>query len=369
MKSWKMILPMTVLICFGSVIAFNVYKEYKVAEYLANKKVAASPVIVKKVKPQNWLPTVQAIGFIEPLQGLDITPELTGRITSINFTSGQDINAGDTLIQLNDSVERANLAATKANLNAAQKDFIRITALVKKGNASARELDEAQAKFEMYQAQYDSIKSTIEKMCIKAPFAGKLGIQNVYVGQYIQPGTNIVHLEDISSVKIRFSVSQNDLAKLAVGQNILVSVDAFPNEKFNGRITAFESAVDKGSGTIFVQAIVPNGSNKLLSGMYAHVSVLLPEVKNQIIIPQTAIAFNLYGESVFVMQTDESGQKIAKQVAIKVAERNDRNALITSGLTFGDEVITEGQVRLSNGSPVYIHENYSLNQQNTIPLL
>lgn len=376
MRIWKISVIAAVALCFGSAIGFNVFKEYKIAEALANRKPAINPVSVVLVKKTQWQPTITAIGFIEPQQGLDVTNETSGRITSINFSSGSRVDKDVTLVQLNDAVEQANLQSTKAKYESAYKNFLRIEKLVKQGNASQKDLDEATAQYESYKADIESIKAQIAKLNIKTPFAGVLGIRNVYQGQYLQTGTSIVHLEDTSNMKLRFTVSQNEYAKISLGQEVVIHVDTYPNEQFKGSITATEAVINKGAGVIEIQATIPNSNQKLLTGMYAHVEVILPTIPDQIVIPQTAIAFNLYGETVYVVKDstdnfDENGKpiKMVKQINVTISERRDDVALITAGLQEGDTIVTEGQVRLSNNSLVSINDEYKLNKPEQLPKL
>lgn len=373
MKSWRILVPGAVIVIFGSVIGYNVVKQHMIAEYLANMKAPASPVSVMTVEAKKYQPTLTAIGYIEPNQGLEVASELASRITSINFESGDKVEQGQVLVQLNDSVEQANLKATEAKLSSAYKDYVRFQALVAQKNASQKDLDAAKAQYEYLLAEKASISATIDKMSIKAPFSGTLGIKNVYIGEYVQPGTKIVYLDDSSVVKVRFTLSQSDYSKIAIGQKVEVVADSYPNDKFMGEITALESKTEFSSGIFEVQATLPNDAQKLMTGMYAKVNVLLPEIENTIVLPQTAIAFNLYGETVFVVKEGKNDkgevEKTVSLVPIVVGERSGDSAIIASGVKPGDVVVTEGQVRISNGSLVYVDDTYKLDKQEQTPML
>ena len=167
MKLWKAIVVLTIVVCFGSTIIFNMYKEHLIAEAMANRKPNLNPVSVITIKKSQWKPTISAIGFIEPQQGLNITNESAGRITLINFTSGSVVDKGTTLVQLNDAVEQATLNSTKAKFDSAEKNFIRIEKLVRQGNASQKDLDEAKSQYESYKADIENIKAQIDKLNIK----------------------------------------------------------------------------------------------------------------------------------------------------------------------------------------------------------
>ncbi|MGN1393272.1 MAG: efflux RND transporter periplasmic adaptor subunit, partial [Succinivibrionaceae bacterium] len=302
MKSWRIVVPSGVILLFGAVIGFNIYKNHMIQEYLANMGEVASPVITEVVKPSNWQSSITAIGYISPKQGLDVSTEVSGRIISINFRSGDLVNKGDVLVKLNSAEEEANLKATKAQVIAAHREYERKIILLKKGSVSQKDLDDAKASYEALLGNSENIQAKIDKMTIRAPFNGVLGIKEVDLGQYIQPGTPIVHLEDTSDMKVRFTIAQNLIDKLHIGQDILVSASSHPSNTFIGSISALDSLVDQKSGVIEVEAIIPNSGNNLISGTYAKVQVLLPIIENSIIVPETAIQFNLYGQSVYVVK-------------------------------------------------------------------
>ena len=206
-------------------------------------------------------------------------------------------------------------------------------------------------------------------------------IRNAYLGQYLSAGSQIVRLEDTSMMKIRFTIPQTDISKLKTGQTLHIYVDAYPKQPFQGTVSAIEPAVSAQSGVVQVQAAIPNSDGLLRSGMFAKVQVQLPVEPAQITIPQTAINFTLYGQTVFVVEEgkDDKGQPltdadgkpvlVAKQVEVNVGERKEEVAHILNGLKAGDRVVIAGQVRLSNGSHVKIIENSLLNKPDTTPML
>lgn len=373
MKFWTIAIPTSVAICFGSVIGFNMFKSYMTEQYLANLKPNVNPVIVETVKPTKWNKSSFAIGFIEPFQGLDITSENESRVKEIFVKSTQKIKAGDPIVQLDDQTEQANLKSIKAKLTDASNNYSRIKTLAKQGVASKKDLDNAQANYESLKADVQKLESEIDKLNIKSPFDGILGIVEIKPGELVNPGTKIVHLENIDNMKIRFYVAQNEVQGMRIGQQVIVRVDTYPGQEFKGQISAFETKIDRGSGILEVEAIIPNQGKILLSGMYAEVEIVFPPIENQIVLPQTAIAFNLYGESVYVVteEKDDNGEvhKVAKLTNVTVADRRDDIARITSGIKEGDIVVTEGQVRISNGSYVKFTEEGKLDRSVPTPKL
>lgn len=331
MKKWTLSMLAIAVLAFGSVIGFNLMVKNKIAEAIANMPEAEFPVTAMTLDMQKWQPTIDAIGFVEPHQGVTISNELAGRVTSINFENGSRVEKGQLLAELDAKVERANLKSKMVQLPAAEADFKRLTKLYAQKSVSKQDLDNSESKYLALQADIESLKATIERREISAPFSGLVGIRNINLGEYLQPGTDIVRLEDISTMKIRFTIPQTQLPRIAVGQKIHVFVDSYPEQPFEGEIAAIEPAVFYQSGLIQVQARIPNDNAKLRSGMFARVSILLPELNDQFVLPQTAINFTLYGNSIYLIkEVEENGKKLARveQINLTVLERNGNNALV-----------------------------------------
>ncbi len=381
MKKWTAIMLVLVLLIYGSVIGFNLFKNHMMAQYFANMPIPTFPVAVQEVKASDWTPTIEAIGFIEPNQGLDISNETDGKLDKIAFESGHMVKTGDLLLSLDASVEQANLKASQGRMPATKANLDRMRSLYAKGTVSKGNLDSAEADYLQLAGQIESLQATINRMNIRAPFSGQVGIRNVYLGQYLQAGSDIVRLEDTSVMKIRFTIPQTDLSRVKVGQQLHIFVDAYPNQPFNGTISAIEPAVSAQSGVVQVQAAIPNSDSLLRSGMFAKVQVQLPLLPQQIAIQQTAINFTLYGQTVFVIEPgkDDKGEPlldaegkpvmVARQVVVRVGERKEDLAHILEGLKPGEQVVTSGQVRLSNGSHVKIMPDTLLTKPDTTPML
>ena len=381
MKKWTAIMLLIALLIFGSVIGFNLFKNHMMAQHFAKMPIPTFPVSVQEAKASDWRPTIEAIGFIEPNQGLDISNETAGKVENIKFKSGQLVQKDDLLINLDAAVEIANLKASQGKMPATKANLERMRSLYAKGSVSKGDLDNADASYMELAGQIESLQATIDRMYIKAPFSGQVGIRNVYLGQYLQAGSNIVRLEDTSVMKIRFTIPQTDISKLKVEQELSIFVDAYPLKPFKGTISAIEPAVSAQSGVVQVQAAIPNSDGLLRSGMFAKVQVQLPVIPAQIAISQTAINFTLYGQTVFVVTEgkDEQGKPlvdadgkpvlVANQVVVKVGERREDVAHILEGLKAGDKVVTAGQVRLSNGSHVKIIEDTLLAKPAKSPML
>lgn len=372
MKKWILVMLTIALVTLGSVIGFNLFVKGKIADAIANMPEAEFPVTALAVSPTQWQPTIDAIGFVEPHQGITIANEAAGVVTNIAFENGSNISKDQLLVALDTRVEKANLQAKLVQLPAAEADFKRLTRLYAQKSVSKQDLDNAEAKYLALKADVESLEATIGRREIRAPFSGLVGIRNINLGEYLQVGSDIVRLEDISTMKIRFTIPQTQLPRVAVGQKIHVYVDAYPEEAFEGEIAAIEPAVFYQSGLIQIQARIPNDHARLRSGMFARVSVLLDKLEQQIVLPQTAINFTLYGNSVYLVEKhDENGQAVlrVRQINVNVLERSGNNALVTGPLKQGDLVVTSGQIRLSNNSKVTVVEDKAMTDAATMPKL
>lgn len=368
MKKWLVMLLIALLL-FGSVIGFNLFKQQKIAEYMASMPEPDFPVTVTTAESSNWVPAIEAIGFIEPNQGVTITTEVAGVIKSIDFASGSTVKANQQLLMLDSDVELANLKSAQARLPAARAKYERYRGLFKKGSISKEAYDDAEASYFSLSADIESLKATIDRRTIKAPFDGVVGLRNVFLGQYIQPGTDVVRLEDTTLMKLRFTVPQTDISDIHLGQDVEIFVDAYPDTPFNGKISAIEPAVNYQSGLVQVQADIPNNEGQLRSGMFARAHIILPTLENQIILPQTAITYTLYGDNVYIASQDENGDLRVKQEVVKVGERKGDKVHILSGVKASETVVTSGQVRLSNHVKVRVVESDSLEAPAETPML
>ncbi|WP_094751420.1 efflux RND transporter periplasmic adaptor subunit [Psychromonas sp. CD1] len=373
MKKWIASAILLAILVFGSVIGFNMYKASKIKEFLANRPISEFSVTSTTIELENWVPLLRAIGFIEPIQGVMISNEVAGKIVKINFESGQNFKKGDALIYLDSDVEKANLRAAKGKMPAIKRNFKRMKALFLKGSVSQGQVDDAQSDYLSLQGEIESYQATISRRIIRAPFNGIAGLRNVYLGEYLTAGSNIVRLEDISQMRLRFTVPQNDLNKIFVGQNIHIFVDAEPDNIFLGKISAIEPAINYQSGVVQVQANIPNKFHKLRSGMFAKANVIMPTLHNQVILPQTAINYTLYGQTVYVItdKINKQGKKHLQvnQTIITLGKSHDGDVHVLTGLKVGDRIVTSGQVRLSNGAQVKIIQSDLLNKPDQIPAL
>ncbi|GEM75922.1 efflux RND transporter periplasmic adaptor subunit [Vibrio sagamiensis] len=369
MKKWTFFMLLIATLLFGSVIGFNIFKKMKTEEFLASRPEPEFPITVTTASSEDWTPFIDVIGFIEPNQGVTLASENSGTITSIQFESGDKVEKDQTLVELDSEVQKANLDSAVAALPASEGKYKRYRGLIKTGAISKEAFDEAQANYLSQKANIESLRAQIELRQIKAPFAGKVGLRNVFLGQFLQSGSSVVRLEDTSIMRFRFTVPQTDLSKLKLGQSLQINVDAYPEVKFDGNITAIEPAVNYQSGLVQVQASIPNSDGRLRSGMFARAKVILPVLKNQIVLPQTAVSYALYGNTVYVVNKDENDDLRVKQVVITTGERTGDKVHVLDGIKDGEKVVTSGQVRLSNDVKVKEVQNDALDTPATTPKL
>lgn len=364
----KVGLAVAVLV-FALVIGLNKFKEIMIGRAIANMPEKANPVTAMTVAPREWTPVINTTGLVRPNQGAMLSAQSAGTIKKIFITSGQAVKKGDVLVELDSDVEIATLKASEAQLPAARLTYQRYANLIKSQSVSQTELDSAKATYDQLVANINSLKATIERRKILAPFDGVTGIVQVNEGQYISVGTEIVRVEDVSSMKVDFSVSQNDLENLQIGQKVTATSDARQGETFAAKVTAIEPAINKSTGLIDVQATFEaEDGKKLLSGMFTRLRLALPTEREQIVVPQVAITYNMYGEMAYVLQplSDEDKEKLkdnedlnkmyrAQQITVFTKDRQGIYAQLKGNeVKAGDIIVTGGQQRLGNGSLVTV---------------
>lgn len=312
-----------------------------------------------KVLEDSWPKSITATGSIAAVQGVTVAAEVAGKIVRISFESGDVVKAGDVLVKLDTATEEAQLRAAEATAELAQTSLRRTRDLTEKQSLSQAELDDAEAQAKQAKAQADSIRAVIEKKTIRAPFAGRLGLRQVNLGQILAVGDAIATLQTLDPVYVNFSVPQQNLPIVAPGATVNVKTDAAPGEVFTGKVNAVSPEVDQVTRSLRVQATVANAGEKLRAGMFATVEVMLPTVDKVLAIPATAVLYAPYGDSVFVVEEKKdpkSGEtmKVLKQEFVRLGEARGDFVAVVSGLKAGDEVVTSGVFKLRPGMPVSV---------------
>lgn len=343
-------------------------------KYLHIRKLIASipqagPQVVTAlaVESQTWRPELEAVGTLAPVQGADLASEVGGIVQKVDFTSGQDVRAGALLVQLNDAADRAALEALQAAADQAATVLRRSEAQVQARAISPAVYDADASDLKTRRAQVAQQAAIVARKAIRAPFAGRLGIAAVNEGQYVNPGDVLVTLQTLDPVYVNFSLPQQQLEGLATGQDVSVRVDALPGRAFQGQINAISPKVDASTRSVLVQATLANPEYALRPGMFATVRVDIGNEKQWLTIPQTAIAYNPYGATVFLIEAAKDGgpaagsppagaapQLVARQVFVETGPTRGDQVAITKGLEAGQRIVTSGQIKLRNGTPVVI---------------
>ncbi len=360
----RMLIMLTLLVLFfGALFGWKTYVNAGLGEGSAGQ---FPPVTISATaaRIETWTPALTAVGTLETEKGVSVTAQAPGIITALYFESGAEVGAGDLLVQQFIDDDLARLDALKAELRLAEITLQRANELVRDRLVPQLELDTAESNLDRIRAELDSVQVTINKKSIRAPFAGQLGIRRVNIGQYIQPGDDIVNLESLQHILVVFPLPQRHLPQVRLGQPVEISVDAYPDRVFGGEINAIEPQVNQATRSFWLQASLPNESVGLRPGMFAEVSILLATEEGIVTVPQAAITFSPYGDSVYVIQdaTDASGQPeptVQNVFVTTGATRGDQVAIV-NGLAAGQRVVTSGQLKLRNGSRVIIDNSVAV---------
>ncbi len=357
-----MIICLAVL--FGGIFGFQAFKSTMIKKYMADQGQQKQTVSTCKAGYQEWRPHFIAIGTLTAVLGADLAPEVNGIVKQIYFKSGTDVKKGTLLLQINADADLARLESLKAAEDLARRTLTRDTEQFKVQAVSQATIDSDTANLKSARAQVAEQKALVDKKFIKAPFDGRLGIRAVDLGQYISPGQKIVTLQALDPIFIDFYFPQKDISRLFVGQSIKVSVDAFPGSSFSGEISSISPKVDESTRNVPVRAKISNPEKKLLPGMFATANVEIGVKEKYITLPQTAISYNPYGDYVYVVTKKEKGAKqddlIVKQRFIDVGETRGDQVAVIRGIKEGEIIVTSGQNKLKNDTPIAINNSISL---------
>ena len=363
------IVGLALLVVFGGLAAFNyVLKPMFIAKFVATMQTQPPvPVTVAKAASEQWRGELPAIGTVEAVRGVTISPLVAGRVEAIMIESGQWVKAGDTILKLDDSTERAQLQAAIADLRLKDLNLIRARELAERGNIAQANLDTAIAQRDQAAAQVELIRAQINQKTIMAPFAGRLGIRQANLGQYLAAGAAIVTLQSIDPIFLNFTLPEREIPRLKVGQTVRATLEGIRDKAFAGKITSLDAKVDEATRNLMVQATLDNKDGQLVPGMFARLTVALAEERQLVVVPETAVTFSLYGDSVYVVvpKKDKDGKPVGgadkpelmvERRFVRVAERRDGKAGLSEGVKEGESVVTSGQLRLQPNSGVVIDD-------------
>lgn len=348
------------LLLMGSIAGIKYKQNAQDAERKANFSPPLASVSAVKVEQATWRPEVASVGTLSALEGIELSVETSGTVDGVYFDNGLKVTKGDLLLTLNDDVEQAELIKFKAQARLESTKFKRSEGLYHQKNISETAFDQAKADLEVANANVIRTQARIDKKNITAPFSGNIGIRKFSIGQYLESGNSLVSLQDISALRIDFSVPGRFLPNLYVGQDMLFKVSAFPDKEFHGFVTAINAKVDEETRNIAVQAQAENIGHQLRPGMYADIRVLMKESFSPVIVPSVAISYSPFGDAVFTVSEDEDGQWIAQRTYIEVGEQRGDMVAITQGLKSGERVVNAGSSKLENGSRVILTDTVKL---------
>lgn len=344
----------------GGIVGFNMFRDQAIEQFFANMPVPTVTVSATTVEESSWTPVISTIGTANAARGVELTVQTTGVVREIAFSANQTVAQGDLLIQMDDAMQRADLEAARTQAALDQQSYERALELQQRGVGSAVAVETAQAAAAASASRVASLEAVLEQKQLTAPFGGTIGIPRVDEGQYLAPGTIVATLQDLETMRADFSIPEQQLGMIRMGQPVNVGIGEGDETFSSGEIAGIDPRVDPASRLVSVRARIDNPGNRLTPGQFIQVKVVLPEEKGIIALPQTAIVTSLYGDYVFVVRPkedegDEGEEKLeARQVFVTIGRRSGAQAEILRGVSVGDRIVTAGQNRLNNGTPVTI---------------
>ncbi len=358
MLRWSIIIGLGLVLLVGAFVGFEAFRANMIKQFFAGNKPPPTAVNVAEAKSEVIPNLLTAVGDLAAVHQVNVTSDVNGRITEIMFNAGANVTKGTPLVQLFDGPEQGDLASFKAQATMAQLSLDRAKALAARQFGPQATVDQAQSSFEQASAGIAKTEAIISQKLVRAPFDGELGVRKVEVGQYLTAGTQIVSLTDLSMLYLNFTVTEKDSAALKVGQIVRIKVDAWPGKTFDGKISTIEPQIATDTRNIRVQATIANPDKVLKPGMFASTTVVLPDKPAVITVPETAVDYTLYGDSVFLIEEKKSddgkSSLVVNRTFVQTGNRIDGRVEIFKGLKPGDRVVALGQLKLQPGSAVTI---------------
>jgi len=352
------------LVVIGAVLGgyfyFQQFKAKMIHGFLASMANPPQTVSTVTAATQTWQPEVEAVGSLRAVNGATLSLEVDGVVDRIDFKSGDDVKQGQVLLQLRADDDTAKLAALEASAALAQVNYDRDLRQFHAQAVSQAVVDSDNYNLKNARAQADEQRAVVAKKTLRAPFAGHLGIRAVDLGQYLNPGTAVVTLQALDPLFVDFTVPQQALSRVVVGQTVTAKIDTFPDETFQGKIIAVNPTVDTDSRNVQMRASLPNPDHRLLPGMFATIDIEAGASEQRITLPQTAITYNPYGSTVYLVEKNADtgpGQPalIARQSFVTTGSTRGDQVAVLTGVKPGDTVVSAGQIKLHNGAPVVVN--------------
>jgi multidrug efflux system membrane fusion protein len=358
MVRWFIVVGLLLTALVGGLVWFNHFRDQMIKQFFANNKPPPINVSAAEAKAEVVPNLLTAVGDLAAVHQVNVTSDVSGRITDILFTAGSHVTAGTPLLQIYDAPDQGDLANFKAQATVAELSLDRAKQLAARQFGPQATVDQAQATYDQAMAGIAKTQAIIAQKQVHAPFDGELGVRMVEVGQFLNAGTTIVSLTDLSVLYANFTVTEKGSAQLKVGQAVRVAVDAYPGRTFEGKITTIEPQIMTDTRNIRVQATIANPDHILKPGMFATTTVVLPDNPPVITVPETAVDYTLYGDSVFLI-TEKVGDDgktslSAVRTFVQTGNRVGGRAEILKGVKPGDRVVAVGQLKLQSGAAVAI---------------
>lgn len=366
-KRFIIAIVLLVVVC-GGLVYFNFFRDQMVADIFANMPVPAQTVDAIEVEPTTWTPGIEAIGTARAAMGVDVAAEVAGVVKSIAFQANEEVLTGKLLVQIDDAVERADLMSAEAALARDQQSYDRTENLSSRGVTSTKDLEDAQAALEASRSALERVRAVIAQKSILAPFAGTIGIPQVEIGEYLQAGEIIATLQDTDKLKVDFTVPEQIVAQLSMGQPAAFGAEV-GELNYRGTIIGIDPKIDPATRLVQVQALVDNPDGALRPGQFVRVRIELPAEENILTVPQTAVVSSLYGDFIYVVMPgqgqnqDGSPSLVASQVFVTIGRRDGNAIEIAKGLEPGQTIVTSGQNKLFNGAPIMVAPAAAANGQ------
>lgn len=346
-------------VVLGGVFGFQAFKNTMIKKFISSMGTPPQTVLTAVVAMQDWQPRIEAVGSLRAVNGADLSFEVSGIVNEIRFNSGDDVAAGAVLVTLRAENDISRLEALQATAALSQINYQRDQQQYKIKAVSQATVDADAANLKNALAQVAEQQAMVNKKTLRAPFAGHLGVRAVDVGQYISAGTQVVTLQALDPIYVDFFLPQQALNQVRLQQEVALKIDTYPNQTFTGTINAINPKVDAATRNVQIRAVLKNPDHKLLPGMYATIEIAAGNTQRYLTLPQTAVAYNPYGETVYVIDDKGKGadgqpQLVARQTFITTGPTRGDQVAVLSGVEEGQTIVTAGQMKLHNGSPVAI---------------
>lgn len=346
-----------VLLALGIVLgALFAWRFFQIRQQVESMSAPPPPakIEVATATERQWAQSIQAVGGLRALNGVDVANEIAGVVEALEFESGQTVRAGDVLLRIEAETDRASLQTREAEERLALQQFNRFSDLMEENAVSQAEFDEARANYEAAAARVHEQRAVLDKKTVRAPFSGVLGLRQVDLGEYLGVGTPIIGINMLDPILVDFTISERDLPRISVDDRVDIHVAAYPEERFSGRVQALDSSVLPESRTVRVRAELANPDLRLRPGMFADVRTVQKSSLRVITLPRTAISYNTYGDFVFTVVEDDDGERVVERVSVKTGEAREGEVRIVEGLEAGAAVVRSGLLRLRNKQRVTI---------------